>query len=64
MFSQNFTLAIRERSRGDSFSPTPSFLEEVFRKVLDAEGRVLEPLECDGHERYGEPSPASRIRVE
>jgi len=44
--------------------PTPSFLEEGFRKVLDAEGRVLEPLEYGGHGRYGEPSPVSRIRVE
>ena len=25
---------------------SPNFLKKVFRKVLDAKGRVLEPLEC------------------
>ena len=28
--------------------PTPSFLKKVFRKVPDAEGRVLDPFECGG----------------
>ena len=26
--------------------PPPSFLKKVFRKVSDAEGRVLDPFEC------------------
>ena len=34
------------RSEPSFTAHAPSFMRKVFRKVLDAEGRVLEPLEC------------------
>ena len=51
-------------SRQPQILPTPSFLKKAFRKVLDAEGRVFEPLECGHHWMLRGTFAASRIKVE